>query len=338
MKLERKTFDFELKEQDQDKEFYYIKGWLSTFGNVDLGEDVVVKGAFSESLIKRPEFPILWHHNSLNDYPPLGMQRGFEKEEGLWIEGKMPLSDSFVRDRIIPQLKIGSISKMSIGYVIHNYSKDTEYRDGIRYLLKVDLYEGSLVIFPMNEEASLKTISYGPKLKLAPYDTTWDQVKAHERVKRFLGVSGISINSKHLQEGYSKCFIEHDKKHPMSFGAYKHLITDVVDGELMIIPKSILSAAAKIRISNDHGSKIGAIDDLYGKIGLNSPFVNGFRIDDITAHGDDELKALFISGVCFSEKAFEQLMKFGNLGDKIKLNKCDLDKIFDAIKHIKEGV
>ena len=49
--LEYKNLSFEIKEfNNDDPDYFYFEGYGSTFGNIDRGNDVVVKGAFVESL------------------------------------------------------------------------------------------------------------------------------------------------------------------------------------------------------------------------------------------------------------------------------------------------
>ncbi len=39
-----------------------------------------------------------------------------EDDNGLLFEARLPKDDAFVRDRLIPQIKIGSLNSFSIGY------------------------------------------------------------------------------------------------------------------------------------------------------------------------------------------------------------------------------
>ena len=57
MTKEYKSFAFELKQFDEDDKFFRFEGFASTFGNTDLVDDIVVRGAFTESLKKQPQDP-----------------------------------------------------------------------------------------------------------------------------------------------------------------------------------------------------------------------------------------------------------------------------------------
>jgi HK97 family phage prohead protease len=147
--MEKLTVPFEIKEMNEkDDKFFVFEGLASTFGNVDLVDDVVDKGAFENSLVTRMP-KVLWQHDTAE---PIGMPEQIrETEQGLFLKGKLPKDDTFVTGRVIPQLKIGSISSMSIGFTV----KDFEVEDGIRHLKEVDLFEISLVTFPANTKAEV---------------------------------------------------------------------------------------------------------------------------------------------------------------------------------------
>jgi len=146
--LVKKNFGFEVKAtDDSDADFFYFEGYASTFGNKDLGDDIVMPGAFSKSLEKRTP-KILWQHDR---YEPIGMPEEVREDDiGLFVRGKLPKDDTLVSGRVIPQFKVGSVSAMSIGFFID----DAEIReDGVRLLKELNLQEFSPVTFPMNESA-----------------------------------------------------------------------------------------------------------------------------------------------------------------------------------------
>ena len=154
MGMEYKSFDFEMKSFRKDNDFAYFEGYLSTFGNIDRDDDVIAKGAFTES-IKELTPSLFWVHKSSE---PLGIFESLvEDDVGLYVKAKMPLADEFVKNRVVPQMEIGSLKFMSAGFSIPDYNKNVEYKDGIRYILKVKLWEGSLVPIPANPLAAIKS-------------------------------------------------------------------------------------------------------------------------------------------------------------------------------------
>jgi HK97 family phage prohead protease len=147
MKKEIKSLSFELKSIQEDEEYFTFDGYASTFGNVDLGDDAIMKGAFLSSLTKNSSVPILWQHQMSE---PIGKSiELYEDDKGLYIKGKLPKKDTLVSGRIIPQMKVGSIREMSIGF----FTRDSEMDKGIRLIKEIELYEVSLVTKAMNPQA-----------------------------------------------------------------------------------------------------------------------------------------------------------------------------------------
>lgn len=160
MDIKKMVVPFEIKEFSEEGEFFTFKGYASTFGNVDRGGDVIVQGAFAESINEMKQsgdfLPVVWQHDSSN---PLGIYTAFyEDSKGLWVEGKLPKEDTFVSGRVIPQMKIGSVRKLSIGYSVWMDGGSFEIRDEIRYISKLKLWEVSPVTIPMNNEADITEI------------------------------------------------------------------------------------------------------------------------------------------------------------------------------------
>ena len=100
-----------------------FSGYLSTFGNVDYGNDAVQPGAFSKTIREAKSttqqaespylFPILWQHN--RDEPIGGFTDMREDAKGLYVEGELDL-DIPQGQRAYSGLKKRYIRGMSIGY------------------------------------------------------------------------------------------------------------------------------------------------------------------------------------------------------------------------------
>lgn len=147
MKKEIKSLPFEVKEINEDSEYFTFEGYASTFGNIDLGDDIIVRGAFSKTLKKNAEVPVLWQHQMSE---PVGKSiRLNEDDKGLYIKAILPKSDTLVSGRIIPQMKVGSIREMSIGF----FTRESDMEKGVRLLKEIELFEVSLVTKAMNPQA-----------------------------------------------------------------------------------------------------------------------------------------------------------------------------------------
>lgn len=152
LKLQYKSFAFKVDGVD-DKGT--IRGYASTFGNVDLGLDVVDKGAFKRSIKAGTKWPILKQHN-----PDMLLgfnSRGDEDEHGLYVEGKLNLDVQAAREQYSlakQALEEGASFGLSIGYMTIKAEPDRT-NPMIRHLKELKLFEYSLVTFPMNEQAMI---------------------------------------------------------------------------------------------------------------------------------------------------------------------------------------
>lgn len=128
-----------------------IEGYASVFGQVDQGGDIVVAGAYAKSLAKRGAagVKLLWQHDPRE---PIGVWDEVREDAiGLYVKGR--LLDGIARGREAAALiGAGAIDGLSIGYRTVRATKDS---NGRRYLAELELWEVSLVTFPMLPEARL---------------------------------------------------------------------------------------------------------------------------------------------------------------------------------------
>jgi len=151
--VEYKTFSLKLDDVDSQGT---IRGYASTFGNVDLGMDVVDKGAFKKSIKESGGiWPILADHNPTNQ---IGWNmRGEEDEKGLFVEGKLDLNVQAAREKYSlakSAMELGAKMGLSIGYMTIKAEPDRA-TPMVRHLKELKLFEYSIVTFPMNTEAMI---------------------------------------------------------------------------------------------------------------------------------------------------------------------------------------
>ncbi len=128
-----------------------ISGYGSVFNNRDQGGDVVLAGAFAES-IKGRQPKMLWGHDFFE--PPIGRWTEVrEDDRGLFVKGQLNMDSQRGRE-VHSALKMKAVDGLSIGYI----TKDFEDKDDRRELKSVDLFEVSVVNFPMNELASVDDV------------------------------------------------------------------------------------------------------------------------------------------------------------------------------------
>lgn len=148
--LETKYLALDLKSESEDSDYLTISGYGSVFGNVDGGQDIVMSGAFSESIASGRKPKMLWQHDPGQ---PIGAWDSMtEDERGLRMTGRISKKAAKGAE-VAALLKMGAIDGLSIGYRTQEYVMDED--SGARKLTKLDLWETSIVTFPMNKEAGI---------------------------------------------------------------------------------------------------------------------------------------------------------------------------------------
>ncbi len=154
--LEKKyyTAPLEIKAIENKDGIGTFKGYGSIFGNVDSYGDVVMPGAFTQSLQKRKPI-LLWQHDT--DCPIGVITNAYEDAKGLVIEGTIE-TESDDGKRYYNLLKMDALRGLSIGYNTTKYHV-VEIDDKTTYYLdEVELWEVSLVTFPANELATVTDV------------------------------------------------------------------------------------------------------------------------------------------------------------------------------------
>ena len=160
-------------------EYFSFKGYGSTFGNVDRDNERMAKGCFEESL-KEAMPALLWQHQMKE---PIGIFKACrEDNKGLYVEGIMPLDDTLVKGRVMPQIKCGSVRAMSIGFTVQEYQEDTVLN--IVTWTKVKLWEISLVTIPANAQATVT--------EFKSQDEMLDEATTLKDIEKYLKSFGIS--------------------------------------------------------------------------------------------------------------------------------------------------
>ncbi|MFV0292839.1 MAG: HK97 family phage prohead protease [Paracoccus sp. (in: a-proteobacteria)] len=130
-----------------------IEGYASRFGLPDQGGDIVVKGAFDASLTRLAargdKVRMLWQHDPAK---PIGIWDEIrEDDQGLWVRGRLLPEVTLAREAAT-LIEAGAIEGLSIGYRTIRTEKDGK---GHRLLTEIELWEVSLVTFPMLPEARI---------------------------------------------------------------------------------------------------------------------------------------------------------------------------------------
>jgi HK97 family phage prohead protease len=121
-----------------------FSGYASLFGVADLGRDVMMPGAFAASLARRGPHGIrmLWQHDPAE---PVGRWLAItENVRGLHVRGQLNLAVRRARE-LAALIADGAVDGLSIGF----RTEKARPERGLRRLVEVDLWEISLVTFPM---------------------------------------------------------------------------------------------------------------------------------------------------------------------------------------------
>ena len=149
---ERKFVGLVLDEVETDGVF---SGYASLFGRLDLGKDIVERGAFSASLKKRGAAGIrmLFQHDP-NE--PIGTWLELREDaRGLFVKGRLSTGVERARE-ILSLMRGGALDGLSIGFRALRARKDAA--NGVRRIFEADLWEISVVTFPMLPEARIETV------------------------------------------------------------------------------------------------------------------------------------------------------------------------------------
>jgi len=135
-----------------------FSGYASVFNGIDSYGDMILPGAYKETLIDRDRpVQLRWNHYG----PVIGKFTDmYEDEMGLYVEGELTKGHSTAEDAAA-LLRHGAISGLSIGYS----AKDSEEDGVIRKLKAIELYEISVVESPADNNAHISNIKSAVKLK-----------------------------------------------------------------------------------------------------------------------------------------------------------------------------
>jgi HK97 family phage prohead protease len=139
-----------------------FQGYASLFGVADGAGDVVAPGAFEKSLRARglSRIRMLYQHFA---HEPIGVWEEIrEDSRGLYVRGRLVGDIERGRD-VAALLGEGALDGLSIGFRTQRARRDPA--TGLRVLLEVELWEVSVVTFPLLNGSQVTAI--GAKSELA---------------------------------------------------------------------------------------------------------------------------------------------------------------------------
>jgi hypothetical protein len=140
-----------------------VEGYASLFGEIDQARDMVMRGAFADTLRQRGvrRIPMLFQHDPAE---PVGVWLELhEDHRGLYARGK--LIPEVTRGReLLSLLREGAIDGLSIGF--RTVQGRIDPRTRVRRLHAVDLWEISIVTFPLLTGARVRAVKQAsPELR-----------------------------------------------------------------------------------------------------------------------------------------------------------------------------
>lgn len=307
-KIMHKTFHFKatnvMTEERNGIPVGILKGYASTWG-IDRGNDQIMKGAFIKSIMRHKsdnrQIRMYDGHDTsklIGGYP---IDKVVETDLGLYVEGEVNLQVQRGGE-VYALVKQGVLSDFSIGFNVPNKNSIKTIKiDGksVTQYSEIELWEISPVSEPMNKDAQIMAVkgNFGD-LPLAERSYEWNPDEALMRVKEFG---------------------ENEKAFCGEF-----LIADVVDGQLVAIPKAIFSVASAFNLKaldDESGVVESYINSYYAKMNLESPLGKGIDVTIVES--------------CNGLKDVEQLLKHlgvSGAGSKALISKvkslhCDGDVV-----------
>jgi len=135
-----------------------FEGYASLFNVSDLGNDIVLPGAFAQSLRRRGPTGIkmLWQHDAAQ---PIGTWLDLQEDNrGLQVRGRLNLDVARARE-VYSLMREGAVDGLSIGFRAGKAVRDR--KTGLRRLEQIDLWEISVVTFPMLPQARVNAVKRG---------------------------------------------------------------------------------------------------------------------------------------------------------------------------------
>lgn len=130
-----------------------FEGYASLFGVRDAGGDTVMRGAFAKSLRARRAggVKMLYQHQAAE---PLGVwSEIYEDGAGLFVRGRI-ITDIARGREVLSLMREGALDGLSIGFKTVRAARAA----GGRQILEADLWEVSVVTFPMLSGARVRRV------------------------------------------------------------------------------------------------------------------------------------------------------------------------------------
>lgn len=152
-----------------------IEGWAAIYDEADLNGDIIAPGAFRTSLAKSGSLAVKLLYQHAAEQPVGRWVKFEERARGLYAYGELFLATRTAREAA-ELIRAGIVDGLSIGYRTLKSSKSK----GARRILEADLWEVSIVTFPMAPRARLSRV--GEQTASEPLQAFADSVREAARI------------------------------------------------------------------------------------------------------------------------------------------------------------
>lgn len=153
----------EFKFADPEAKTRSFSGYGAVFNNIDAGGDAIMPGAFKATLAafrKAKEAPLmLLQHGFAETTLPIGEWTKMEEDDhGLKVEGALFDDDVPIINHTYAAMKRRALKGLSIGYRPKEIKLGTKPDEPRRSIKTLDLFETSVVVWPMNPKATVDAV------------------------------------------------------------------------------------------------------------------------------------------------------------------------------------
>jgi uncharacterized protein len=158
MSIQRKAYPVSLQTIEGEKG--RVEALVSIFGNVDLGGDRVVKGAFKKSIEKWKSsgfpVPVVFSHDWGDLWSHIGAVDSLEEtEKGLKAVYTLDVDDNPAAAQVYRLMKRGTLKEHSFAYSV---TRETQAKDGATDLLELDIIEVGPTLKGMNPDTEVLAV------------------------------------------------------------------------------------------------------------------------------------------------------------------------------------
>jgi len=204
--MEYKDVSFKVKNVDpQSGEF---EGYASVFDNVDADMDIISKGAFADTISKRMSNgnkpKMLWQHKSDE---LIGVWDEFlEDDRGLYVKGRLIVDVAKGREALA-LMRQGALDGMSVGFMTEA-ATDEGPSGSVRRILKVDLWEVSLVTWGANTQARVTSVKELKQIR--DVEHILRDAGVPNKFAKLVAIHGYDEATKRLKDGQRDADVDGD--------------------------------------------------------------------------------------------------------------------------------